>query len=81
MQAEFEALIRNSTLVLVPPPRGRKIIGCKWVWRVKKLCSSVIDKLKSKVVGKGFHQKPGSDLSETNYQESHCLNCYNSCPV
>lgn len=31
MKDEFDALLRNGTWTLVPPPKGRKIIGIKWV--------------------------------------------------
>lgn len=36
MVEEYEALIRNQTLSLVPLPHNRKIIGNKWVFRLKK---------------------------------------------
>lgn len=49
MQAEFDGLVKNHTWVLVSLPKDRKVIKNKWVWRVKKLASSLVDKLKSKV--------------------------------
>lgn len=35
MESEHQALLRNKTWHLVPPPKGRNIIGCKWVYKVK----------------------------------------------
>ncbi|KAG8474090.1 hypothetical protein CXB51_033670 [Gossypium anomalum] len=35
-QVEFDALINNSTWELVPLPYDRKVIGCKWLFKVKK---------------------------------------------
>lgn len=49
MQAEFDGLVKNHTWVLVSLPKDRKVIKNKWVLRVKKLASSLVDKLKSKV--------------------------------
>lgn len=64
MQAEFHNLLKNVTWVLVPPPKDRNIIWCKWVWRVKNLSPSLLDKLKSRVVGKRFHQQLEFDFTE-----------------
>jgi histone deacetylase 1/2 len=36
MDAEISALMKNNTWHLVPPPRGKNIIDCKWVWKVKR---------------------------------------------
>jgi hypothetical protein len=35
MDAEFDALLRNGTWHLVPRPKGKNIIGSKWVYKVK----------------------------------------------
>lgn len=65
MQAEFDGLVKNHTWVLVSLPKDRKVIKNKWVLRVKKLASSLVDKLKSKVVANGFNQTDGFDFNET----------------
>jgi hypothetical protein len=36
MQDEFDALQRNGTWSLVPPSRGRNLIDCKWVFKIKR---------------------------------------------
>jgi histone deacetylase 1/2 len=36
MEAEYDALIRNKTWQLVPPQKVRNIIGCKWVFMIKR---------------------------------------------
>lgn len=41
------------------------MVGNKWVWRLKKLATSIVDKLKSRIVAKSFDQTPGFDFSET----------------
>lgn len=65
MQSYFNAIVMNNTWVLVPAPKDRRVVGSKWVWRVKKLPFGVIDKWKSRVVTKGFDQTPSFDFSET----------------
>lgn len=36
MESEYDALIRNNTWHLVPPQRGKNVIGCKWVYKIKR---------------------------------------------
>jgi hypothetical protein len=36
MDVEYEALIGNKTWRLVPPQKGRNVIGCKWVYKIKR---------------------------------------------
>ncbi|RVX16118.1 Retrovirus-related Pol polyprotein from transposon RE2 [Vitis vinifera] len=40
---EFEALQRNNTWSLVPLPKGRIPIGCRWVYRVKENPDGFVD--------------------------------------
>ncbi|KAH9803128.1 G-type lectin S-receptor-like serine/threonine-protein kinase [Citrus sinensis] len=46
MKEEYEALIRNKTWSLVPPPAEYKIVGNKWVFRVKQNSDGSIAKYK-----------------------------------
>ena len=36
MTDEFNALIRNNTWELVPPSPDQNLVGCKWVFRIKR---------------------------------------------
>lgn len=36
MDSEYDALVRNNTWHLVPSQRGKNIIGCKWVYKIKR---------------------------------------------
>lgn len=65
MLDELLALERNKTWSLVPLPPGRKYIGYKWVFKVKKNLDGIVHKHKAWVVAKGFHQVPGLDFTET----------------
>ncbi|KAE8735348.1 hypothetical protein F3Y22_tig00000340pilonHSYRG00251 [Hibiscus syriacus] len=63
-QAEYDALVRNGTWTLVPLPRDRKAVNCKWIFRVKRNADGSISRYKARLVAKGFLQKPGIDFDE-----------------
>lgn len=65
MQAEFDALIKNHTLDLVPLSPSQNLVGCKWVFKTKFKPNGSVDHPKARLVAKGFHQQPGLDYSET----------------
>ncbi|RVW29921.1 Retrovirus-related Pol polyprotein from transposon RE1 [Vitis vinifera] len=45
MEHEYQALLKNQTWSLVPPPSNAKIIGCKWVFKLKQKPNRSIDRL------------------------------------
>lgn len=61
----MSALIRNKTWDLVPPSPSQNVIGCKWVFRIKRDKDGNIVQHKARYVAKGFNQRPGIDYSET----------------
>ena len=65
MNSEHHALMRNQTWHLVPQPRGRNIIGYKWVYKVKRKADGSIDRYKARLVAKGFKQQYGIDYEDT----------------
>jgi hypothetical protein len=62
---EFNALIRNGTWSLVPPPENHSIVDCKWLFRIKRNRDGTISRYKARLVAKGFTQCPGVDFKET----------------
>jgi len=65
MQTEFNALLQNQTWTLVPPQQAHNLVGCKWVFKVKRKADGSIERYKSRLVAKGFHQQAGLDYGET----------------
>jgi len=65
MQEEIDALKANGVWKLVDLPRNRKPLKSKWVWKVKYLPCGKIERLKARLVIKGFMQIAGVDFTDT----------------
>ncbi|XP_019181367.1 PREDICTED: uncharacterized protein LOC109176385 [Ipomoea nil] len=65
MDAEFNALLQNQTWQLVPYTPGMNVVGCKWVFRVKRNADGSVERHKARIVAKGFNQIAGKDFFET----------------
>jgi len=51
----------HGTWELVPRPKGKKIIGSKWVFKVKRNADGFVERYKGRLVAKGYNQRPGFD--------------------
>ena len=65
MDEEMMALIRNNTWEIVSLPKGKKAIGCRWVFTPWFRSDRVLDRLKARLVAKGYTQTEGIDYGET----------------
>jgi hypothetical protein len=65
MNEELTALHQNQTWILVPRTSDMHVIGSKWVLKTKLKPDGSLDRLKARVVAKGFHQIDGIDFTET----------------
>jgi hypothetical protein len=65
MNEEYRSLMENDTWDLVPLPKGRKLVRCKWVYRTKYASDGSVERHKARLVAKGFSQVEGIDYNET----------------
>lgn len=56
MDHEFNTLQKFETCTLVPYTPTMNVVGCKWVYRIKRMYDGSIQIDKARLVTKGFHQ-------------------------
>ncbi|KAL9420128.1 hypothetical protein AB3S75_037830 [Citrus x aurantiifolia] len=65
VREEMEALEKNRTWEMVYLPKGKLIVGCKWIFTVKYNSDGSLERYKARLVAKGFTQTYGVDYQET----------------
>jgi hypothetical protein len=65
MQTEFNTLLKNRTWTLVLSSVAKNVVGCKWIFKLKRKADGSIKRHKTRLVAKGFHQHVGIDYGET----------------
>src|SRR5271163_3488397 len=65
MNNEMAALTKLKTFELTQLPKGRKAIGSKWVFRIKRGDNGEITRYKARLVAQGFTQRKGTDFYDT----------------
>jgi hypothetical protein len=55
----------NNTWTHVRTAKGQKVIGCKWVFKVKRDQDGNISRYKARLTAKGYSQTHGVDYNET----------------
>jgi Reverse transcriptase (RNA-dependent DNA polymerase) len=64
MVDEIKAIQENKTWSLVESIHGQKVIGLKWVFKLKKDAEGKLVKYKASLVAKGYVQQQGIDFEE-----------------
>lgn len=61
---EIVSINKNKTWVLVEKPSHIKVIGPKWVFKIKKNADETINKYTLLLVAKGYLQESNKDFDE-----------------
>ncbi|KAJ3551307.1 hypothetical protein NP233_g13104 [Leucocoprinus birnbaumii] len=61
---EVMNLIANGTWELVELPPGAKVVDSGWVFKVKLHADGSLERHRSRIVAKGYSQRPGYDYTE-----------------
>jgi hypothetical protein len=65
MDREIGTLKKARTWITVPRPKGKNIVGSKWVFCIKRKADSTIEKYKAHLIVREFTQKFGVDYFNT----------------
>lgn len=64
MHEEYAAFLKNNTWTLIPPTPAMNIVGCRWVFKVKRHADGTIEWHKAGLPAKGYNQQEGINYTE-----------------
>ncbi|KAL0458572.1 UNVERIFIED_CONTAM: hypothetical protein Slati_0484400 [Sesamum latifolium] len=65
MKSEMDSIGSHQVWTLVDPPKGVRPVGCKWVYKRKLGADREVTAFKTRLVAKGYTQRPGVNFEET----------------
>ena len=54
MVEEYDSIMKNQVWKVVPRQEGKKVVGSKWIYKVKHVADGSMEKYKARFVAKGF---------------------------
>jgi hypothetical protein len=65
VEKNLGSLDKARTWDVVDRVAGKKEVGSRWVFKVKRLVAGSVNKVKARFVAQGFSQRRGFDFNET----------------
>ena len=65
MNDELKSMKDNDVWDLVELPKGKKQIGCTWVFKIKRDSKYNVKRYKACLIAKGFTEREGIDYKKT----------------
>lgn len=65
MREEMDALEKNKTWQIVDQPKGKTLVGYKWVFTLKYKADRSLERYKARLVAKGYCKSYGVNYQET----------------
>ena len=65
MNSELNVLNKNNTWTFTQLSKGKKAIGCGWIYKTKFNANGSINKCKARLVAKGYNQIDGVDFYQS----------------
>ena len=66
MFEKYDSIMKiQQVCEVVPRQQGKKVVGSRWIYKVKHAADESVEKYKARFVAKGFSQKEGIDYEET----------------
>lgn len=64
MRDEIDSIKAHGVWSLVEPPKDRRPLTCRWVYKIKTTAENKIDRFRSRLVVRGFNAVEGLDFQE-----------------
>lgn len=64
MVEDMQSIESNGTWQLVHLPAGRKAVGSKWVYKIKRNADGEVARFKARLVAQGYSQQYGTDYDQ-----------------
>lgn len=64
MKEDLRALDKNKTWDIVKLPPGKKIVGCRWIYKIKYNSDGTVERDKARLVAREFTQTYREDYKE-----------------
>jgi len=65
MNEVYKSMQDNQVWDLFPLSEGKKLIGCKWIFKTKRDSKGDVERYKARLIGKDFTQREGIGFTET----------------